>query len=86
MASLSHLAADLLYSGHAKLSDWGIQLLWPWSDHSFALSMVPWGDVGTTLIFVAAMFAMVRWPSRLQSIAVLSLLLVAGYIVLRGVV
>ena len=31
IGSLSHLAADLVFSGHATLSDWGLQLLWPFS-------------------------------------------------------
>jgi hypothetical protein len=84
LASLSHLAADLLYSGHETLADWGILMFWPFSQQTFAYPMVPWGDVGTTLIFVASMFAMLRWPARLQSISQVTLVLVVVYIVLRG--
>jgi hypothetical protein len=83
-AALSHLAADLVYSGHDILSDWGIQLLWPFSDYSFAYPMVPWGDVGATLIFVVTMFAMVRWPSRAQILAAIGLVSVVSYITIRG--
>jgi hypothetical protein len=83
LASLSHLAADLVYSGHHKLADWGIQLLWPFSDRPFAYPVVPWGDVGATLIFVVTMFAMVRWKSRAQIPAALGLASVVGYVTLR---
>jgi membrane-bound metal-dependent hydrolase YbcI (DUF457 family) len=84
MASLSHLAADLMYSHHERLPDWGVRLLWPFSQQEFAYPMVPWGDVGTTLIFVASMFAMARWPARLQSISQVTLVLVVAYFALRG--
>jgi len=84
LASLSHLAADLVFSGHAKLSDWGLQLLWPFSDRAWVYPLVPWGDVGTTLIFALGMLAMVRWPSRIQAIAALTLTGVLGYIGTRG--
>jgi membrane-bound metal-dependent hydrolase YbcI (DUF457 family) len=84
MASLSHLAADLTYSHHERFPDWGVRLLWPFSQQEFAWPMVPWGDVGTTLIFVTSMFAMARWPARLQSISQVTLALVVAYLVLRG--
>jgi len=86
LASLSHLAADLVFSGHATLSDWGLRVFWPFSDRVWVYPMVPWGDPGTTLIFVAGMFAMIRWPSRRQLAAGMTLTLVLGYISIRGVV
>lgn len=85
LASLSHLAADLVYSGHEDLSDWGLKLLWPFSDRSYVYPLVRWGDVGATLIFAAGMLAMARWRERLQAIAALTLFGVLGYIGVRGV-
>ncbi|MHC4400547.1 MAG: metal-dependent hydrolase [Planctomycetota bacterium] len=84
LASLSHLPADLVFSGHSELSDWGLALLWPFSDRVWAYPMVPWGDVGVTLIFIAGMFAMIRWQSRVSMIARGTLVLVVAYIVVRG--
>lgn len=84
VAAYSHLAADCLYSAGAGLSAWELPLLWPFSRRLFARPMVPWGDVGTTLILVVGMFAMVRRPGRCQAIAVVTLVLVIGYIVVRG--
>jgi membrane-bound metal-dependent hydrolase YbcI (DUF457 family) len=80
IASLSHLPADLVYSGHPQMSSWPIQLLWPFSAKGWVWPLVAWGDITTTLIFVAEMFALYRWPTRAQVIAVMTLLAVHSYI------
>ena len=67
------------------LTDWELPLLWPFSRQGFVFPLVPWGDAGATLIFAGGMFAMVRWPQRLQTVAVTTLLLVVIYVVVRGV-
>lgn len=85
-ASLSHLAADVVFSGHEVLSDWGLRLLWPFSDRVWAYPLVSWGDPTVSLIFATSMFAMVRWPSRLQTTAAVTLSLVLGYIGVRGMI
>lgn len=84
VATMSHLAADLVYSGTAELSDWHLQLLWPFSSQGFVFPMVHWGDVSVTLIFVVSMFAMVRRREWIQPIALITLTLVVVYIVIRG--
>ena len=86
VASLSHLASDLVYSGHAKYSDWGLKLFWPFSDRTFVHPMVPWGDIGAAIALSAGMFAMLARPSRAQTIAGTTLLAVSVYIVGRGIV
>jgi membrane-bound metal-dependent hydrolase YbcI (DUF457 family) len=84
LATWSHLAADLVFSGHATYGDWGLRLLWPFSDRAWAYPMVPWGDVGVAVIFVAGTFALVHWPARAPQIAGLTLAAVAAYVVVRG--
>ncbi len=84
LAALSQLPADMVVSGTATLSDWELKLLWPFSNRGWVFPMVPWGDVGITLVFVVGMFAMLRWRSRVQSIAVVALTFVAVYIAARG--
>jgi membrane-bound metal-dependent hydrolase YbcI (DUF457 family) len=79
-ASLSHLPADLVYSGHPRMMSWPLPLLWPFSERTWVLPLVAWGDLTTTLIFVAEMFALYRWPGRAQVIAVLTLLAVMIYV------
>jgi len=84
LASLAHLGGDLVFSGHPVLPEWGIRLFWPLSDRFFAYPMVPWGDPGVTIVFVAAMFAMLRWRQHRQAIAAATLLLAGGYVAARG--
>jgi membrane-bound metal-dependent hydrolase YbcI (DUF457 family) len=83
-AALSHLPADLVFSGTASLPDWRLQPLWPFSNWSVIYPMVPWGDVGATLVFVAGMFAMLKWRQRLQSISVVTLAALVLYVIVRG--
>ncbi|HUT92095.1 MAG TPA: metal-dependent hydrolase [Thermoguttaceae bacterium] len=86
VASLSHLAADVVFSGHPQLSDWGLRLLWPFSDRLWAYPMVSWGDPGATLVFVVGMFAMIRWRRHRRLIAGLTLTLVLGYVSMRSMI
>lgn len=85
VAALSHLPADLIYSGGAGLPDWPVPLLWPFSHRGYAYPMVPWGDLGVTLLFVGEMFALYRWPRSARAVAALALAAGAVYLVLRGV-
>jgi hypothetical protein len=80
LAALSHLPADLVYSGHRQMRSWPLQLLWPFSDEGWVWPLVAWGDMTTTLLFIGEMFALYRWPGRSQVIAVLTLLLVHAYV------
>ena len=84
VASWSHLVVDLMFSGHSQLSDWELQLFWPISNRGFVYPLVPWGDIGATVVFVLGMFALLRWPARRQVVAGLTLVAVFAYIVVRG--
>jgi membrane-bound metal-dependent hydrolase YbcI (DUF457 family) len=84
LAAYTHLGIDILYSAGKDLGIWGVSIFWPFSDTSYAYPMVSWGDIGATVILAVGMFAMVRWPKRIQAIAAGSLLAVAVYIVVRG--
>jgi membrane-bound metal-dependent hydrolase YbcI (DUF457 family) len=84
VAAYSHLLMDVAFSAGRDQPIWGVPLLWPFSTVAYAYPLVRWGDVGATLIFAASMFAMLRWPTRLQTIAAASLLAVAAYMAVRG--
>lgn len=84
LAALSHLAADLVFSGTATLPDWELQPWWPLSRAGYVYPLVAWGDAGASIIFVAGMFAMWRWPSRRQAISLATLAGVVLYVVVRG--
>ncbi len=84
VAAYSHLLMDIVFSAGRGQPIWGVPLCWPFSDTAYAYPLVRWGDVGATLIFAASMFAMLRWPTRSQTIAAASLLAVAAYMAARG--
>lgn len=84
LATWSHLAADLVFSGHASLPDWGLKLFWPFSEKSYVFPAVRWGDPLPTILLLAGAFAMLRWKSATQAIAALTILGLVGYIALRA--
>ena len=84
LATWSHLAADLVFSGHAELSDWGLKLFWPFSQQSYVFPAVRWGDPWPTILLLAGAFAIPRWKNLTRAIASLTLLVLVGYIALRA--
>lgn len=85
LAALSHLPADAIYSTGADAPAWPVEVFWPFSRQGWAVPVVPWGDLGITLIFTAELFALYRWPARAHVIAVLTLVTVLGYLAVRWV-
>lgn len=86
LAVLSHPFVDMIVSGSQGLSDWEIKIFWPFSEKGLVCPLIPWGDVGVLIIFFGGLFAMIRWKSHVQSIALLTLVLSAIYAILRGFV
>jgi membrane-bound metal-dependent hydrolase YbcI (DUF457 family) len=86
LAAWSHLPADMAYSGHATLGEWPLKLLWPFSEQPFNYPLVPWGDIGASLLFAAGIFAMLRWRQSSQPIALATLACVGLYIASREAV
>lgn len=86
VAAMSQIPADILVSGGEGLTDWPLQPAWPFSDWSVVYPMVPWGNVGVTLIFATGMIAMAKRPERMRMIAIASIVVVAGYLVFWGTV
>ncbi len=83
-AAYSHLLMDVFFSGGKNFQNWGVRLLWPFSRTEWAYPLVPWGNIGATVILAASMFAMLRWRARTQTIAALSLIAVALYMIVCG--
>jgi membrane-bound metal-dependent hydrolase YbcI (DUF457 family) len=86
VAAYSHLLMDVIFSAGKDLPIWGVPLFWPFSSTEWAYPLLPWGDIGATVVLAVGMFTMLRWPSRIQAIAVGSLTTVAAYIAVRGLV
>ncbi|GAA5507169.1 metal-dependent hydrolase [Novipirellula caenicola] len=83
-AALSQIPADAVVSGAAGLSDWALKPFWPFSDFQFVYPLVPWGNVGVTIVFSVAMIAELKKPAAAQRIALVTLAVVVVYIVAWG--
>jgi membrane-bound metal-dependent hydrolase YbcI (DUF457 family) len=83
-AAYSHLLADIVFSAGKDLPVWGVPLLWPFSAKEWAFPLLPWGDIGATLILATGMLAMLRWSEHARLIAAESLLATAAYLAARG--
>lgn len=84
LAAYSHLLIDAMFSVGKNLPIWGVHLLWPFTGTIWAYPLVPWGNIGVTVIFAMSMFAMLRWPAWIRAIAASSLIAVAGYMAICG--
>ncbi len=84
LAALSHLAGDLVFSGTATLPDWELRPWWPFSSAGYIFPLLAWGDAGASIVFAAGMFAMWKWPRRLQLISAATLACVILYAAVRG--
>jgi len=81
LAAYSHLLMDVAFNGNASLPPWEVPLLWPFRSDAWAYPMVSWGNPGASVILAASLFAMLRWPNKLQPIAAVSLLALAVFMV-----
>jgi hypothetical protein len=84
VAALTHLGADIVYSGRQGMATWPVQLFWPFSSRGWAWPLMPWGDLGATLIFIVEMFLRYRWPRRAELIAAMALAAVVVYVGMWG--
>jgi len=80
LAALCHLPADMIFSGHKEMTPWPIQPYWPFHEQGYVWPLVSWGDLTATVLFIATMFAVYRWPQRARGIALLCLIALHGYI------
>jgi membrane-bound metal-dependent hydrolase YbcI (DUF457 family) len=85
LAGLSHSLADVFYSrGVAAGPDWPVGLLWPLSQHRWAIPVMPWLDRGSTLILLGGTVAMLARPAAARLIACAELLVLACHVVLSA--
>ncbi|QDU54761.1 metal-dependent hydrolase [Aeoliella mucimassa] len=84
VAQLLHLPCDMVVSGGKGLSDWQVQPFWPWSDTGYALPLVPWGDVGPTVILMLGVIAVAKLPRRATMVSAATLVVLIAYLLLRG--
>lgn len=81
IAAMSQIPADAVVSGGRGLSDWPLKPLWPFSDWKLVYPMIPWGNVGVSVIFGVAVVVMAKLQSRFQLIAIAALIAMCIYLV-----
>ena len=84
IVQLVHLPCDMVVSGGRGLTDWPVAPLWPLSRTGYVLPLVPWGDVGPTVILMAGVIQMARVRGRYRSIALVTLAVLVLYLAGRG--
>ncbi|MGI9474993.1 MAG: metal-dependent hydrolase [Rubripirellula sp.] len=84
LSALTQIPADAVVSGGEGLSDWALRPLWPFSQWEWVYPLVPWGNVGVTILFAIGMLSMLKWKDHVQRIAAFTLLAVVGYIAAWG--
>lgn len=83
-AQLLHLPCDMVVSGGTGLSDWAIQPWWPFSSAAYVFPLIPWGDIGPTVILMCGIIVIAKRNSHLSQTSWLTILVLCGYLVVRG--
>lgn len=84
LVQVLHLPCDMVVSGGNGLSDWAVQPWWPFSRAAYVFPLIPWGDVGPTVILMVGIIAVAKQPSRMSTLSLLTLFLLCAYLLLRG--
>lgn len=84
VVQLAHLPCDMVVSGGSGLTDWLVRPFWPFSNAGYVLPLIPWGDVGPTVILMAGAIALAKMPTRVSVVSALTLVLLSVYLILRG--
>ena len=79
-----HLPCDMVVSGGGGLSDWYIKPFWPISNAGYVYALIPWGDIGPTLIMMSGVIIMARSADRLRQRSACTLAVLLAYLVIRG--
>jgi membrane-bound metal-dependent hydrolase YbcI (DUF457 family) len=83
-AQLLHLPCDMVVSGGNGLTDWEIRPFWPLSKAGYVFPMIPWGDVGPTVILMSGVICSAKWPAHLSKVSLITLLVLCVYLLGRA--
>lgn len=83
-AQLLHLPCDMVVSGGNGLSDWAIQPWWPFSSAAYVYPLIPWGDIGPTVILMGGIIAIAKRKAHLSQTSWLTIVSLCAYLVVRG--
>lgn len=83
-AQVVHWPCDMVVSGGNGLSDWAIQPWWPFSSAAYVYPLIPWGDIGPTIIMMAGVIVIAKRNRDLSITSCLTIATLCGYMVVRG--
>lgn len=83
-AQILHLPCDMVVSGGNGLSDWAIQPWWPFSNAAYVYPLIPWGDVGPTVILMVGVIILAKRNSHVSQTSWLTIVALCGYFIVRG--
>ncbi len=84
VAQLVHLPCDMVVSGGSGLTDWLVRPFWPFANVGYVFPLIPWGDVGPTVILMAGAIALAKLPSRVTAVSAFTLAVLVLYLLVRG--
>jgi len=84
LAQALHLPCDMVVSGGKGLSDWPVQPFWPFSHAGFVYPMIPWGDVGPTVILMTGIIITAKRPAYISIVSFVTLIAICAYLVTRA--
>ena len=79
-----HLPCDMVVSGGNGLTDWPIQILWPLSQREFVFPLIPWGDIGPTVILMTGVILLAKKIAKESYVSIGTLALLCLYLFARG--
>lgn len=80
-----HLICDMAVSGGKGLSNWAIEPFWPISNRAYDYPLIPWGDVGPTVILMFGIIMIAKRKEFVSRISVLTLATLLAYLIAFGV-
>lgn len=84
VAQAVHLPCDMVVSGGNGLSHWEVRPFWPFSAVGCVWPLIPWGDVGPTLILMAGIVVAASGRRGVAATSAATLALLVAYLVVRG--
>jgi hypothetical protein len=84
IAQILHLPCDMFVSGGNGLTDWAIQPWWPFSSAAYVYPLIPWGDVGPTVVLMTGIIVIAKRRTDIVTISTLTLIALCAYLFARG--
>lgn len=78
-----HLVCDITVSGGNGLSDWHVKPFWPFSESGYVFPLIPWGDIGPTVIMMLGIIGIAKMGNA-KRVSTVALGTLCVYMLARG--